>query len=204
MSTYDHLRESVGLDEAKVEIKLPHEDPVAVGKIVYKSGRVEYWYKSKSGAKAVYPNAVKFRYQLRNAANVPNANKLVDKLDAQLPTPKKGKKRESADASEYDRIRESLGLTKAADASQHWVETCRECGTIISQCRCKDRGHKIQREGICDKCKKLSEAGLSDSSKGEQEAERIVRRLYSMATPVAISCIDLLLKKLPGVRKKLQ
>jgi len=50
----------------------------------------------------------------------------------------------------------------------------------------------------------LREAGLSGPGKGEQEAQRIIKRIYSMATPVAVSCVDTLIKKLPAVRKKLE
>ena len=125
------------LGEAKVEIKLPHEDPVAVGKIVFSSGKVQYYITSKSGLKTTYPNPVKFRYQLRNAANVPNANKLVDKLDADLPTPKNGKKQESA----YDLLRESLGLDEAAPGREM------RGGNVPPGSGCDEPGRRLGQKG---------------------------------------------------------
>ena len=82
---------------AKVEIPVPNNDTVmAVGKIVYNNGKAEYWYQlAKSKAKMSYKDETKFRYQLRNQGQVPQARKLVDELNKKLPTPKKGDKKAS-------------------------------------------------------------------------------------------------------------
>lgn len=34
----------------------------------------------------------------------------------------------------------------------HFIETCKFCGTVISQCRCPSPD-KTKRVGVCSKCK---------------------------------------------------
>lgn len=85
-------KEAMGLRvAAKIEIPVPNDEMViAVGKEVYSSGSVKYWYQlKKSKAKMSYTDREKFRYQLRNQAQVVQANKLVEELDAKLPSLKK-------------------------------------------------------------------------------------------------------------------
>lgn len=33
----------------------------------------------------------------------------------------------------------------------HYIEKCRECGVVISQCRCADKDKDV-RWGICEEC----------------------------------------------------
>lgn len=70
---------------AKHEIPLPYDNVKSVGKRTYGKGRIEYWYTLKNGGKMVYPERSKFIYQLRNQANVREAEKLVKELDTKLP-----------------------------------------------------------------------------------------------------------------------
>lgn len=85
-----------------VSIPTPYATEVTeVGKKVFRDGSVEYWYRVKNGMTMGYQSSVKasksspqhasnirakFRYQLRNAANVREAEQLVRKLDEQLPS----------------------------------------------------------------------------------------------------------------------
>ncbi len=39
----------------------------------------------------------------------------------------------------------------------HFIELCRICGTVISQCRCAGP-NKEQRWGICEDCKKMDKS----------------------------------------------
>jgi hypothetical protein len=71
---------------ARAEIPLPYDSPVNVGKIVSLSGRAEYYYTLHNGAKMSYSDREKFRYQLRNQANVREAEKLVKELDDKVPS----------------------------------------------------------------------------------------------------------------------
>jgi hypothetical protein len=95
---------------SKVEIPVPNDEMIkAVGKEVYSSGTIKYWYQlRKSGAKMSYGDREKFRYQLRNQAQVVQANKLVEELDEKLPDPKKkaseGPLREFEDALLADKV----------------------------------------------------------------------------------------------------
>ena len=50
----------------------------------------------------------------------------------------------------------------------HFIEKCRECGTVISQCRCMSKD-KTVRYGICNKCKE------KDTPKKEPVQRGIVR-----------------------------
>lgn len=40
--------------------------------------------------------------------------------------------------------------------STHFVEKCKSCGIVISQCRCP--GPKLVKHGLCDACKKSRDA----------------------------------------------
>ncbi len=37
--------------------------------------------------------------------------------------------------------------------SSHFIEKCKDCDTVITQCRCLDDGSKELRYGLCEKCK---------------------------------------------------
>lgn len=38
--------------------------------------------------------------------------------------------------------------------SEHYIEKCEKCKTVISQCRCPS-SDKIEKWSICENCKKL-------------------------------------------------
>ena len=40
--------------------------------------------------------------------------------------------------------------------SNHFIERCKKCNTVISQCRCMSQ-EKTQVFGVCKKCKELQE-----------------------------------------------
>ena len=44
--------------------------------------------------------------------------------------------------------------------SGHYIETCKECGRIIGQCRCMNCD-KIAKWSICEKCKAKSDEGVA-------------------------------------------
>jgi hypothetical protein len=37
----------------------------------------------------------------------------------------------------------------------HFIEKCRECGAVISQCRCPSKDKEV-RFGLCDDCKEAT------------------------------------------------
>lgn len=43
----------------------------------------------------------------------------------------------------------------------HFIEICKHCGDVISQCRCPSP-NKEKREGVCDKCKNRDEKPKED------------------------------------------
>jgi hypothetical protein len=92
---------------AKTEIELPHNETVkAVGKQTFDSGKASYWYQLNNGAKMSYSSKEKFRYQLRNQAQVKNADKLIEQLDKEAPDVKTASvlAREFEDALITDRV----------------------------------------------------------------------------------------------------
>jgi len=82
----DEFKSAADKTATKVEIKLQYDSPTSVGKIVSPSGRAEYYYTLGNGAKMSYSDREKFRYQLRNQANVREAEKLVKELDQKVPS----------------------------------------------------------------------------------------------------------------------
>ena len=85
----DKFKEASYKSAAKAEISLNYDSPTSVGKISRPGGRSEYYYTLANGAKMTYTDREKFRYQLRNQANVREAEKLVKQLDEKAPDTKK-------------------------------------------------------------------------------------------------------------------
>ena len=49
----------------------------------------------------------------------------------------------------------------------HFIEICKVCGRIISQCRCMSCD-KVKKEGICDKCKEADSTRQETSQDSTQ------------------------------------
>ena len=77
-STHRSMQEAKG-DSTSTTIKVSGGDAVEIGK-VKRGGRVQYYWKAKSGLKNVFDSPEKLRYSLRNTANFSGAEKAVAKL----------------------------------------------------------------------------------------------------------------------------
>jgi hypothetical protein len=48
----------------------------------------------------------------------------------------------------------------------HFIEKCKECGTVINQCRCPSK-EKVITYNICSKCENKIKNGFSSAPKEE-------------------------------------
>lgn len=147
-----------------------YSDIRAVGKAVSKTGLVEYWYQSRNGAKAVYnsrknsPSVArqKFRYALRNEANMRDANSLIDILDAAVLSPTEN----PTNMSDTERARKIVKLaakkTKIKSV-KHWLEFD-ERGVWEKEAR-----HLIEKTS-----EKAKTAGWNDEAVDDQIADYLV------------------------------
>ena len=72
--------------------------------------------------------------------------------------------------------------------SEHYKEVCRECETVIGQCRCMSP-HKVTRYGLCDAC-----AGIPQKEPSVQwlHSVKMASRVASHHTPAEAVAINLL------------
>jgi len=98
-STHRSMQEAKG-DSTSATIKVSGGDAVEIG-MVKRGGRIQYYWKAKSGLKNVFDSPEKLRYSLRNTANFSGAEKAVAQLQKLYPV--------NESKSEYNKLMDKYG-----------------------------------------------------------------------------------------------
>lgn len=108
-STHRSMQEAKG-DSTSATIKVSGGDAVEIG-MVKRGGKMQYYWKAKSGLKNVFDSPEKLRYSLRNTANFSGAEKAVAQLQKVYPVNEAKNKTERPDPS----MKRFLSLQKQRD-----------------------------------------------------------------------------------------